>query len=155
IREGQQIEVNPKELVLDDVIVLTLGDQITVDGEVIDATGLELDESLLTGEADPVDKHPGDPVLSGSFVVAGSGRMRATKVGADSYAMTLSSEAKRFSLVKSELRNGVNTIIKFVGWLMIPTGILLVSAQIRADEGVVEAVQGSVAGLVAMVPEGL
>jgi cation-transporting ATPase E len=155
VRDGEQIELSTRELVLDDVIVLSLGDQISIDGEVLDAVGLEIDESLLTGEADPVDKHAGDPVLSGSFVVAGSGRIRATKVGADSYAAKLSSEAKRFSLVKSELRNGVNTIIKFVGWLMIPTGILLVSAQIRADTDPIEAVQGSVAGLVAMVPEGL
>ena len=94
-------------------------------------------------------------MLSGSFVVAGSGRMLATKVGADSYAFKLSSEARRFSLVKSELRDGINTIIRFVGYLMIPTAILLITAQIRADEGFVSAVQGSVAGLVAMVPEGL
>lgn len=155
VRDGAVVDLSTRQLVLDDVIILSLGDQISVDGEVLDATGLEIDESLLTGEADPVDKHVGDAVLSGSFVVAGSGRIKATKVGTESYASKLSSEAKRFSLVKSELRTGINTIIKFVGWLMIPTAILLVSAQIRADTDVIEAVQGSVAGLVAMVPEGL
>ncbi len=155
VRDGQPAEISTKELVLGDVIVLALGDQISVDGEALDATGLEVDESLLTGEADPVDKSVGDAVLSGSFVVAGSGRMVATKVGADSYAFKLSSDARRFSLVKSELREGINTIIRFVGYLMIPTAILLITAQIRADEGFVAAVQGSVAGLVAMVPEGL
>jgi cation-transporting P-type ATPase E len=155
MRGGTVTEVSTKELVEDDVVLLSLGDQITVDGRVLDATGLEIDESLLTGEADPVDKQPDDEVLSGSFVVSGSGRVRATKVGAQAYAYQLSSEARRFSLVHSELRDGINRIITFVGWLMIPTGILLITAQIRADEDVISAVQGSVAGMVAMVPEGL
>jgi cation-transporting P-type ATPase E len=155
VRDGEETEISTKELVLDDVIVLSLGDQITVDGAVLAASGLEVDESLLTGEADPVDKDEGDEVLSGSFVVAGSGRIRATKVGAESYAFKLSSEARRFSLVKSELRSGVDRIIKFVGWLMLPTAVLLISAQIRADTDPISAVQGSVAGLGAMIPEGL
>ncbi len=154
-RDGDVAELPVAELVLGDIIELSAGDQISVDGEIAASTGLDVDESLLTGEAEPVGKEVGDEVLSGSFVVAGSGRMRATKVGADSYASRLSSEARRFSLVRSELRDGVNKIIRFVGWAMIPTAILLVWAQVRADEGVVEAVQGSVAGLVAMVPEGL
>jgi cation-transporting ATPase E len=155
MRDGEIVEVSTKELVQDDVVLLAPGDQISVDGEVIETNGVEIDESLLTGEADPVDKSVDDEVLSGSFVVAGSGKMIATRVGADAYAFKLSSEARRFSLVKSELREGINTIIRFVGYLMIPTAILLVTAQIRADEGFVSAVQGSVAGLVAMVPEGL
>jgi cation-transporting ATPase E len=155
VRDGTSSEVATSELVLDDVIELAPGDQISVDGEIVRANGLDVDESLLTGEAEPVDKAVGDPVLSGSFVAAGSGTMVATKVGEDAYAFRLSSEARRFSLVKSELRTGINTIIRFVGYLMIPTAILLITAQIRADEGFVSAVQGSVAGLVAMVPEGL
>ncbi len=154
-RDGTLTDLPVAELVLGDVIELSAGDQISVDGEVVAATGLDVDESLLTGEAEPVGKEVGDDVLSGSFVAVGSGRMRATKVGAESYASKLSQEARRFSLVRSELRDGVNKIIRFVGWTMIPTAILLVWAQVRADEGVVEAVQGSVAGLVAMVPEGL
>ena len=155
VRDGEPVEVATKDLVVDDVIVLAPGDQISVDGDVIAENGIEVDESLLTGEADPVDKAVGEQVLSGSFVAAGSGRMIATKVGAESYAYKLSSEARRFSLVKSDLRTGINTIIRFVGYLMIPTAVLLVTAQIRADEDFVSAVQGSVAGLVAMVPEGL
>jgi cation-transporting P-type ATPase E len=155
MRDGAVTEVSTKELVEDDVVLLSLGDQITVDGRVLETTGLEIDESLLTGEADPVDKQLGDEVLSGSFVVSGSGRIRATKVGAQAYAYQLSSEARRFSLVHSELRDGINRIITFVGWLMIPTGILLTTAQIRADADFISAVQGSVAGMVAMVPEGL
>ena len=155
VRDGTPTEVATRELVLDDVIELAPGDQVSVDGEVIRSNGVDVDESLLTGEAEPVDKAVGDQVLSGSFIAAGSGTMIATKVGADAYAFRLSSEARRFSLVKSELRTGINTIIRFVGYLMIPTAILLITAQIRADEDFVSAVQGSVAGLVAMVPEGL
>jgi len=155
VRDGTEQEVGVKELVLDDLVVLRPGDQIGVDGEVLDAWGLEIDESLLTGEADPVDKEIGAEVLSGSFVAAGSGHLRATGVGADSYAFKLSADARRFSLVKSELRDGVNQIIRWVGWLMLPTAALLISAQIRSDLGLIAAVQASVAGLVAMVPEGL
>lgn len=154
-RDGSEIEIMSKEIVLDDIIVLSLGDQIAVDGEVLESINLEIDESLLTGEADPVDKVTGASVMSGSFVVAGSGVIRATAVGADAYAFRLSSEARRFSLVRSELRTGINRIIKIVGWMMPPIAVLLVTAQLSTHEGFVEAAQGSVAGLVAMVPEGL
>lgn len=155
MRDGVEVEIPTRELVIDDLLVLKLGDQITVDAEVLEATGMEIDESLLTGESDPVEKDASDKVLSGSFVVAGSGMAQATAVGEDSYAFKLSSEARKFELVKSELRAGIDKIIKFVGWLMIPTAILLITAQMRADTGLISAVQGSVAGLVAMVPEGL
>ena len=154
-REGVDLTVDSAELVLDDVIVLALGDQVVVDGVVLDASGLEIDESLLTGEADPVDKAIGDRLMSGSFVVAGSGIMRATEVGADAYAFRLSSEARRFSLVRSELRSGIDSVIKIVGWLMLPTSVLLVTSQLTSQDGLIDAIQGSVAGLVAMVPEGL
>jgi cation-transporting ATPase E len=155
IRDGSEHEVPVKELVLDDLVVLRPGDQITIDGRVLDSVGLEIDESLLTGEADPVDKSDDDPVLSGSFVAAGSGHMQATAVGVESYAYRLSADARRFTLVRSELRDGINQIIRWVGWLMLPTAALLITAQIRSDLGLVDSVQASVAGLVAMVPEGL
>jgi len=154
-RDGIDTTIASKEVVLDDVIVLILGDQIVVDGEILSSINLEVDESLLTGEADPVDKSSGESVMSGSFIVAGSATMRATAVGADSYAFRLSSEARRFSLVKSELRNGVNRIITVIGWTMIPVSVLLITSQLAAHDSFVETVQSSVAGLVAMVPEGL
>lgn len=154
-RDGEEVEIMSKDIVLDDVIVLRLGDQIAVDGTVLVSTNLEVDESLLTGEADPVDKHVDAEVMSGSFVVAGSGVIVATAVGADAYAFRLSSEARRFSLVKSELRTGINQIIKIVGWMMPPIAVLLITAQLSTHDGFVAAAQGSVAGLVAMVPEGL
>ncbi|MEJ6740368.1 MAG: cation-translocating P-type ATPase [Actinomycetota bacterium] len=154
-RDGVDLSVASKDVVLDEIIVLMLGDQIVVDGEVLESTNLEIDESLLTGEAEPVDKAINENVMSGSFVVAGSGIMRATAVGADSYAFRLSSEARRFSLVKSELRTGINRVIAIIGWMMIPVALILISSQLATHDGFVPAVQGSVAGLVAMVPEGL
>ena len=84
------------------------GDQIVVDGVMVEEANIEVDESLLTGEADPIAKDAGDPVMSGSFVVAGSGAYRATKVGREAYAAKLAEEASKFTLVKSELRSGIN-----------------------------------------------
>jgi cation-transporting ATPase E len=163
-RDGEKAEVPIADIVLDDIIELSPGDQIGVDGVVLEALGLEVDESLLTGESDAVVKHPDAEVLSGSFVAAGSGIVRATKVGKDAYAYKINEDASRFTLVKSELRDGVNQILRVVPWLMIPTAGLLITAQVRSQnneaahlslrERVTDAVQGSVAGLVAMVPEG-
>ena len=119
------------------------------------ADGLELDESLLTGESDPVTKAPGDEVLSGSIVVAGTGRFQATRVGADAYARKLATEARRFTLVRSELMDGINLILRYVTWAILPTAALLALSQFSAHEGWREAMSGVVAGVVAMVPEGL
>ena len=154
-RDGGELDVAVGELVLDDLVVLRPGDQVSVDGDVLAANGLEIDESLLTGEADPVAKSVGDEVLSGAFVAVGDGVMRATRVGRQTHAAELSAQARTFSLVHSELRDGLNRVITWIGWLMAPVAILLISAQIRADLSFAKAVQASVAGLVAMVPEGL
>ena len=93
-RDGADVEVSPGDVVLDDLIVLRTGDQLVVDGVVVEADGLEIDESLLTGEADPVDMVEGAPAMSGSFVVAGSGLYQATRVGKDSFAAGLTEQAK-------------------------------------------------------------
>ena len=95
------------------------------------ADGLEVDESLLTGESDPINKTEGDEVLSGSFVVAGSGRFQATKVGPDSYAAKLATEARRFQLTRSELMDGINTILRIVTWVLIPVSALLLWSQLQ------------------------
>ncbi len=155
VRDGQVREMPLTEVVLDDVLELQPGDQIVVDGEVLEAAALEVDESLLTGEAEPVIKAPGDEVLSGSFVAAGSGRFRATRVGAQAYAAQLAEQARRFSLTRSELRSGIDQILRIVTWLLIPTAALLVVSQLRSNASVRDALRGSVAGTVAMVPEGL
>ncbi|MEU7135535.1 HAD-IC family P-type ATPase [Streptomyces sp. NPDC046261] len=155
-RDGTPTPVATGEIVLGDVIELGPGDKCVVDGEVLESDGLEIDESLLTGEADPVLKRPGDQVMSGSFVVAGGGAFTATKVGREAYAAQLAEEASRFTLVHSELRTGISQILKYVTWMMIPTAIGLIVSQLVVEENDWrEAVRRMVAGIVPMVPEGL
>ncbi len=155
-RDGEVRQVGRTDVVVDDVIVLGPGDQLLVDGEVTEAACLEVDESLLTGEADPVAKEPGDEVLSGSFVVAGSGSYRATKVGREAYAARLVEEASKFSLVGSELRAGINQILRLVSWLLVPVGLLTIWTQLlQLGSGWRDGILGMVAALVPMVPEGL
>ena len=155
-RDGVDTAVSPGEVVQDDVIVLSTGDQLVVDGEVLQAQGLEIDESLLTGEADPVDKQVGDRAMSGSFVVAGSGLYQATRIGRDSFAAGLTEQAKTFHQTNSELRDAINAFIRYVSYLLVPVGALLLWSQIvRADLPVKEAIRGTIIGMVTMVPEGL
>ncbi|MCY9783253.1 HAD-IC family P-type ATPase [Nocardiopsis sp. EMB25] len=170
VREGATVRVATQEIVLDEVLEAGTGDQVVVDGVVTWAAGLEVDESLLTGEADPVVKRPGDTVMSGSFVVAGNGRFRATKVGRHAYAARLAEEASRFSLVRSELRAGINRILTWITYALFPIGGLLVYSQlflgghVTLEEPVAggqltgplaDALRGMVAALVSMIPEGL
>jgi len=164
VRDGTDQRVPTREVVLDDVLRLQLGDQVPADGEVLSSAGLELDESILTGESEPVDKTIGDETLSGSAVVAGSAIVRVTRVGADSYAQKLTSQVKRFSLVGSELRDGINKVLVVISWLIVPIALLLFWSQVRnaggwqiafAGDGWREAIVQAVAGIVGMVPEGL
>ncbi|MGW7487838.1 HAD-IC family P-type ATPase [Streptomyces sp. NPDC054786] len=155
-RDGVAVEIPTYEVVLGDVIELGPGDKVIVDGEVLESDGLEVDESLLTGEADPVLKKPGDRMMSGSFVVAGSGAFTATKVGRQAYAARLAEEASRFTLVHSELRTGISRILKYVTWMMIPTAIgLILSHLLTLGLPGDEAIRRMVAGIVPMIPEGL
>ena len=155
VRDGRVEELAVGQVVLDDVLEAAAGDQVVVDGEVLEAGGLEVDESLLTGESEPVSRQEGDRVLSGSFVVAGAGRYRATRVGREAYAVQLTEEARRFTLASSELRAGVDQILKYVTWALVPTAALLFISQLRQDNGPRSGLSGAVAGTVAMVPEGL
>jgi cation-transporting P-type ATPase E len=154
-RNGTDVEVRPREVVLDDLILISTGEQLVVDGEVITSDGLEIDESLLTGEADPVDKSIGDTAMSGSFVVAGSGMYRATRVGKNSFAAGLTEQARKFALTRSELRESINTLIRIASFLLVPVGLLLLWSQLQADQPVNDAIRGTIAGVVTMVPEGL
>ncbi|MGW3989705.1 HAD-IC family P-type ATPase [Streptomyces sp. NPDC004830] len=155
-RDGASAQVHTSEIVLDDLIEIGPGDKVVVDGVCAEADGLEIDESLLTGEADPVVKQPGDPVMSGSFVVAGGGAFQATKVGREAYAAQLAEEASRFTLVQSELRSGISTILKYVTWMMVPTAIGLIVSQLFVKENAFDdSVARTVGGIVPMVPEGL
>ncbi|MBR7826893.1 HAD-IC family P-type ATPase [Actinospica sp. MGRD01-02] len=154
-RDGAEVQVRTGDIVLDDVILLGPGEKIPVDGAVLESTALEVDESLLTGESDPVRKDVGDEALSGSFVVAGQGAMRAERVGADAHAAQLAAEAQEFTLVRSELRDGIAQIIKYLTYLLVPAGILQIIVQTAIAGGLRNGISRTVAGIVPMVPEGL
>jgi cation-transporting ATPase E len=155
IRDARRWEVPVDEVVLDDLVVASPGDQIVVDGIVVTSESLEVDESLLTGESDSILKDVADEVLSGSFVAAGSGIYKARRVGADAYAVKLAEEARKFTLVRSELRRGIDLILTTIAWLTIPMMGLLVWSQIKANDSLNEAIRVAVAGMVAMIPQGL
>jgi cation-transporting ATPase E len=155
-RDGDVTDVGAGDLVLDDIVLLAAGDQVPVDAVVLAEEGLEVDESALTGEADPVAKDVDDEVRSGSAVVAGSAEVRATRVGDDAWVHRLVAEAKEFVLTRSELRLGVDRILQVVSWIIAPLAALLVWSQLRAsDDDVAEALVSAVAGVVALVPQGL
>jgi cation-transporting ATPase E len=155
VRDGTAREIPTSEVVLDDLIELRPGDQVAADGLVRRAEGLEIDESMLTGESEPVVKRAGEPVLSGSVVVAGSGRAQALRVGDDAYARRLATEARRFTLVRSELGAGIDTILRLVTWALPVTALLLAFSQFQHHRSIRASFSGIVAGVVAIVPEGL
>jgi cation-transporting ATPase E len=164
MRDGTESEIAVSEVVLDDLLVLRAGDQVSADAVVHVASRLQLDESMLTGESDPVDKNPGDEVLSGSIVVGGEGTAVVDRVGADSFANKLSSEAKKFSLVNSELRSSINRVLRWISWIVGPIALLVLNAQMMALGGWAKAIQtdawrdgavATIAAIVAMIPLGL
>lgn len=164
IRDGREQPIAIADVVLDDVARVVTGDQVPADGEVLAVTGLEVDESLLTGESRPVHKKVGDEVLSGSSVVAGTGTYRVSRVGAEGYANKLTAAAKQYSTVHSELQAGINTILRYVSMAIVPIALLLAWSQLRSTGGWdtafeaghwKDAVVAAVAGVVGMIPEGL
>ncbi|WP_143015088.1 HAD-IC family P-type ATPase [Glycomyces harbinensis] len=155
LRDGEVQEIEPNRIVRDDLVYVEPGDRIVVDGPVVESRNLEIDESLLTGEADPVAKTPGDEVRSGSFAVAGTGLFRAEHIGADSYAAKLVEEASKFTLARSELREGINRFIKLINWLIVPIALLLIVSQLADAANWREIIVRTVAGIVPMIPEGL
>ncbi len=155
IRDGAPREVAVDEVVADDLVDLRAGDQLVADGVVRASASLQADESLLTGESEPVDKRAGDRLLSGSYVVAGSGDYQATGVGAEAYAAKLAAQARRFTVVRSELIAGINQILRYVTWAIPPVAALLVLSQLHTHQTVREGATSTVAALVGMVPQGL
>ncbi|WP_137159613.1 HAD-IC family P-type ATPase [Blastococcus sp. CCUG 61487] len=157
VRDGAELEIPVAAVVLDDLLGLATGDQVPADGVVTESTGLSVDESLLTGEAEPVAKVAGDRLWSGSFVVAGRGRMQATAVGESAYAARLATEARRFTTVHSELVAGTDRLLRWIAIGLAVVGPLVLWSQFRSPDnpGWREAVTGTVAALVGMIPEGL
>lgn len=154
-RSGVLTEIGAGDLVVGDLIEVAAGDQITVDGIMASADSLEIDESLLSGESEAVAKAAGANVMSGSFVVAGQGTYRATHVGPDAYAHRLAAEARRFEPTRSQLRVGIDSILRYVGWALAPISLLLLVNQLSTGASADRAVVFSAGGVVGMVPEGL
>ena len=164
IRGGTVQEIAVESVVLDDVLVLRTGDQIAADATVLESTGLQVDESMLTGESRAVEKTVDAQLLSGSIVVGGSGIASATRVGADSFSNRFAQEARKFSLVSSELRTSINRVLRWISWLVLPLAALILNSQMFVAGGWavavssgrwVQAAVGTVAAVVAMVPLGL
>jgi cation-transporting ATPase E len=155
VRSGETHDVPVAEVVLDDLIDFRVGDQVVADGVVRISDGLEIDESLLTGESEAVVKNVGAEVLSGTVVVAGAGRAQAVRVGNDAYAHRLAAQARRFTLVRSELGAGIDRILRFVTWVLPVTAVLLAFSQFHGSHSLRTSLSGIVAGVVAVVPEGL
>lgn len=156
IRDGKLQQILSEELVKDDVILLTAGKQICADAVVIEGN-VQVNESLLTGEADEVEKTSGSPLLSGSFVVSGQCYARLEKVGNESYISKLSMEAKAMgSGEQSEMIRSINMIVKWVGIVIIPIGVILfLQSHFVNDETIRRSVTSTVAAILGMIPEGL
>ncbi|WP_244834042.1 cation-translocating P-type ATPase [Clostridium sp. BJN0001] len=156
VRNGHIIEIPAQKIVLGDILYIESGMQILADAEFIDGDGIEIDESMLTGESDSIFKNPKDKLYSGSFVVAGEGFISVTKVGKETYSSSLAEEAKQFKIINSELQTSINKIFKVIIWIVIPLSILLTITQLNIKGTTWQAaVIGTVGGIIGMIPEGL
>jgi cation-transporting ATPase E len=155
VRDGEIVELTANEVVPGDVVQVGPGDQLVADGEVIASRGMTMDESLLTGESDGIQKGDGDRVLSGSFCVSGSGHYVVDAVREESYAGRIAGEAKTFRHPPSPLQEEVNRVIIASTYIMLPLAlVLIVSLNVR-NVHLEEAAQTATAGLITLIPEGL
>lgn len=156
VRDGRVLTLPTEELVRDDVVIFSAGDQICADAQLLSGD-LRVNESLVTGEADEVPKGPGDSLLSGSFVMGGEGRARLTAVGEESFAARLTLEAKKLKKPRqSEMMRSLSRLVKVIGFLVIPLGVVLFCKEaLWLKRDVADAVTGTVASLIGMIPEGL
>ncbi len=156
IRDGEKITIKSDEIVKDDVIIIDTGTQMSVDGEVLSSSGLEMDESLLTGESKPVRKKEGDMLFSGSFVSSGSAVVKAVNVGGDSYASRLAAETKKPKKANSEIIKAIKKIIRWMSYIIVPVGIVLfISQYYYGGVECGEAVIGAAGAVIGMIPSGL
>ena len=156
VRDGKAQQVPSADLVVDDIIELKLGDQIPADGSVLKAHGLRVDESALTGESKPMRKEPGDELLSGTSVVAGSGTMCVKVIGAESWAQKISAQAKKFIKAQSEIQGSIDRILRWITMALPLIVVLLIWSQLRGNTGDWRsAIIYTVAGVVGMIPQGL
>lgn len=157
IRNSEQVEIFPREIVLDDVVYLGLGSQIPCDGTVLEGE-IEVNESLLTGESVPVKKRAGDPLFAGSFIISGTCYIQATKVGKDNYVETLSAKAKKYKKPRSELIGSIHLFIKIISCIIVPIATI---SMIKALSGGLTrenyeiAVGGTSHIVLGMIPSGM
>lgn len=155
LRDGKKWSISTEKLVIDDLIYLKAGEQIPADCKVLEGN-LEVNESLLTGEADNLTKEAGDDLFSGSFVTAGEACCQVLHVGKDNYASQITSEAKEFKRHNSELRNSLNAILKVISIIIVPLGLLLFYKQYYiVGDNIKDSVVSTVAAVLGMIPEGL
>lgn len=155
IREGICQEIPIEQLVIDDVIYLENGNQIGTDCVTLTSHGLEVNESMLTGESKPVKKKENDELLSGSFVVAGTAYGRVIRVGSENYSTQLVYKAKHKNNASSEMKDSIEKVIKVLSFVIVPVGLILFFAQISANTDLSTAIVKTVGGVIGMIPEGL
>ena len=155
LREGKKWKISTEKLVVDDLIFLKAGEQVPADAKILEGS-LEVNESLLTGEADNLPKNTGDELFSGSFVTAGQACCQIIHVGSDNYASRITSEAKEFKRHNSELRNSLNAILKVISIIIVPLGAMLFYKQYYfVGDNIRDSVVNMVAAVLGMIPEGL
>ena len=154
LRNSKTYQIAPENVQKGDILLLALGDQILFDAHLEEGV-LEVNESFITGEQDNIEKRPGDKLISGSFVVSGSGKAKVSAVGADNFVNKLQSEAKNIKTADSKLFKLMNNIVKYISWTLIPIGALLLWARFRTEQDTATAVTSTVAALINMIPEGL
>ena len=164
IRDGELQEIAPTQIVLGDLLSLRAGDSIAADASVLSTDGIQIDESLLTGESLEISKNNGDALLAGTSVMAGSAMAVVTGVGDSTMASKIASDARRFSLVASELRDSLNKVVRWISWILLPIVLLSFYGQLQdlggwqqalADGTMPQALVGAVASLISLVPQGL
>ncbi len=154
IRESKISEISAKEIVLDDIVLLGIGNQVPTDCTIVQGE-IEVDEALLTGESVPVKKKVGDILLAGSFIVAGKCTVQATKVGKENYVETLSEKAKAYKKPQSELMGSLKLIIKFISIIIVPVALAYVLKGIIAESSLSATIQGTSAVVIGMIPSGM
>ncbi len=155
VRDGRPMEVDVPAVVPGDLVLVNMGDQVVADGRLVRSEGLGVDESILTGESDPVPRAVGEPVRAGSFAAEGAGAYVAEAVGADTYAERLVGEAREFRHPRSPLETALDRLILILGVSMVPLGLLLAWSLVEQATPFRESVGTAVAAVVTLVPEGL
>lgn len=154
IKDGKATQVDPDQVQPGDITVLSLGDQVLYDSTLTSGT-IEVNESFITGEQENIEKHPGDQLVSGSFVVSGTAEAKVKTVGEDNFVTKLQTEASYIKTADSKLFTLLNNIVKYISYALIPIGALLLWARFRTEADATTAVTSTVAALINMIPEGL